>query len=276
MKTFDELQEGVYDPNIFKAFFLAGGPGSGKSYVVRKTTGGTGLKVVNSDDAFERLLKKANMSLKIPSPSAGGKKDFDPEKDKEYKSYMGVRDKAKEITKKQQANYLEGRLGLIIDGTGKSYEKIAYQARELQQLGYDTHMIFVNTSLDTALERNANRPRSVKTSIVTKSWKEVQSNIGKFSQFFRRNFVVVDNNDSEEDVMGPVYKQIMHLAKSKVQNGIGKQWIAKELERIKNSSGSGTLGKNRDTRNITRQKIDPEELIKIKKGGFSKFARKTR
>ncbi len=39
MKTFHELQEGVYDPNIFKAFFLAGGPGSGKSYVVRKTTG---------------------------------------------------------------------------------------------------------------------------------------------------------------------------------------------------------------------------------------------
>ena len=30
MKTFTELQEGVYDPNIFKAIFLAGGAGSGK------------------------------------------------------------------------------------------------------------------------------------------------------------------------------------------------------------------------------------------------------
>ena len=66
MKTFQELQEGVYDPNIFKAIFLAGGPGSGKSYVVRKTTGGSGLRVVNSDDAFETLLKKANLSLKMP------------------------------------------------------------------------------------------------------------------------------------------------------------------------------------------------------------------
>ena len=43
MNTFRELQEGVYDPNIFKAFFLAGGPGSGKSYVARRTTGGMGL-----------------------------------------------------------------------------------------------------------------------------------------------------------------------------------------------------------------------------------------
>ena len=65
MKTFYELQEGLNDPNIFKAFFLAGGPGSGKSYVVRKTTGGTGLRVVNSDPAFEKLLKDAGLSLKM-------------------------------------------------------------------------------------------------------------------------------------------------------------------------------------------------------------------
>ena len=52
-----ELQEGVYDPNIFKAIFLAGGPGSGKSYVVRRALGGEGMKVVDSDDAFERLIK---------------------------------------------------------------------------------------------------------------------------------------------------------------------------------------------------------------------------
>ena len=66
MKYYHELQEGVYDPNIFKAFFLAGGPGSGKSFVVRKTTGGTGLKIVNSDPAFELLIKKASLSLKMP------------------------------------------------------------------------------------------------------------------------------------------------------------------------------------------------------------------
>ncbi len=34
-----ELLEGVYDPGIFKAFFLAGGAGSGKSYSAEKATG---------------------------------------------------------------------------------------------------------------------------------------------------------------------------------------------------------------------------------------------
>ena len=48
------VQEGVFDPGIFKAIFLAGGPGSGKSYVAGKTTCGLGLKLINSDDTLER------------------------------------------------------------------------------------------------------------------------------------------------------------------------------------------------------------------------------
>ena len=219
MKTFQDLQEGVYDPNILKAFFLAGGPGSGKSYVVKRGTGGLGMKIVNSDDVFEKYLKDAGLSLKMP------KSEEEP-RDK-------LRARAKQVTAARKANYVEGRLGLIIDGTGHDYDKIATQATKLKQLGYDVHMIFVNTSLDTALKRNAKRPRSVPRSIVTKSWNDVQKNMGKFSQYFRQNFMVVDNNDSEEDVMGPVFKQVMSLAKKKVQNKTGQQWIAMELQKKK-------------------------------------------
>ena len=216
MITFQDLQEGLNDPNIFKAFFLAGGPGSGKSYVVRKTTGGTGLKVVNSDDAFEKLLKDANLSLKMP-PEEEAPRDV-------------VRQRAKAITKARKANYIEGRIGLIIDGTGKDYDKIASQSKDLRQLGYDTHMIFVNTSLDTALQRNAERARSVPESIVVKSWNDVQSNIGKFSQHFRENFVVVDNNDAGEDVFVKVFKQIKGLLRKKVKSPLAKQWVMQQMK----------------------------------------------
>ena len=216
MRTFQNLQEGLQDPNIFKAFFLAGGPGSGKSYVVRKTTGGTGLKVVNSDDAFEKLLKDANLSLKMP-----------PE-EKEPRDV--ARKRAKALTKARKEGYLEGRIGLIIDGTGKDYDKIASQSKDLRQLGYDTHMIFVNTSLDTALQRNAERARSVPESIVVKSWNDVQSNIGKFSQHFRENFVVVDNNDAGEDVFVKVFKQIKGLLRKKVKSPLAKQWVMQQMK----------------------------------------------
>ena len=216
MKTFTELQEGVYDPNILKAFFLAGGPGSGKSYVVKRTTGGLGMKIVNSDVQFEKKLKDAGLSTDL--------RELDPT------TRDNIRARAKEITKKQKANYVEGRLGLIIDGTGKDYDKIARQATQLKQLGYDVHMIFVNTSLDTALERNATRDRKLPDSIVTKSWNDVQKNLGKFSQYFRRNFIVVDNNNAKEDVFGQVYKQVMSLAKAKIQNPTGKRWIQTQLD----------------------------------------------
>ena len=216
MITFKDLQEGVYDPNIFKAFFLAGGPGSGKSYVVQRATGGLGMRIVNSDTAFEKLLKDANLSLKMPETEKGPR-DV-------------VRAKAKALTKKRQQNYVEGRLGLIIDGTGHDFEKITKQARELENLGYDTHMIFVNTSLDVALERNQMRARSIPEKIVTQSWKDVQKNIGKFSNFFKGNFIIVDNNASDENPMIDVFKRVRNLAKKKVQNTRAKAWIARELE----------------------------------------------
>ena len=217
MKYFNELQEGVYDPNIFKAFFIAGGPGSGKSYVVRKTTGGLGLRVVNSDDAFEAQLKKANLSLKMPAD--------------EHEPRTVVRDRAKQTTDTRKSGYIEGRLGIIIDGTGRDFNKITKEASELQQLGYDTYMIYVNTSLDVALERNAMRPRSIPTPIVTKSWNAVQQNLGKFSQFFKQGLVIVDNNDAGDDVFNLVSKQIRGLVRKKVNNGRALQWIRNELDK---------------------------------------------
>ena len=217
MKTFYELQEGLYDPNIFKAFFLAGGPGSGKSYVAGRTMGGHGLKTVNQDEPFEYLLKQAGLSLKMP-PEQQEPRDV-------------VRGRAKDITKARQANYLEGRLGVVIDGTGKDANKILGQKSGLEELGYDTYMIFVNTSLDVALQRNAKRSRSIPEPIVVKSWKDVQANIGKFSNMFRAGFIVVDNNNAGEDILKEVEKRVRGLLRKKVKNTRAQSWMAAELAR---------------------------------------------
>ena len=219
MITFKELQEGVYDPNIFKAFFLAGGPGSGKSYVVARTTKMFGMRVVNSDDVFEKLVKSTGMNMDMRNYTKAQEKRRDE-----------LRDIAKRVTRAREKNYVEGRLGLIIDGTGKNYDKIQKQMRELQQLGYESHMIFVNTSLDVALQRNEERPRKLPESLVVKSWNEVQKNIGKFQNLFRQTFIIVDNNDPNEPPHIEVFKRVRQLANKKVQNGIAKRWIANELE----------------------------------------------
>jgi cytidylate kinase len=218
MKSFTDLQEGLYDPNIFKAFFLAGGPGSGKSYVVKKSTGGTGLKIVNSDDVFEKYLAQAKLDFKMQS-SQSGERDV-------------LRTKAKKVTAKRKDNYLEGRLGLVIDGTGKDYGKISSQAAGLQQLGYDVHMIFVNTTLEVALQRNKERDRTVPEKIAIDSWKQVQSNVGKLQSLFGpKNFIIVDNDmpDTDGKLFDHVFKKVQGLLRKKVDNYLAKAWMAKEL-----------------------------------------------
>jgi len=216
MKTFNELQEGLQDPNIFKAFFLAGGPGSGKSYVVRYSTGGTGLRVVNSDDVFEKYLKDAGLSMKMP-----------PE---EWEANQKERARAKKVTKVRRDNYVEGRIGMVIDGTGAKYDEIRQQKADLEAIGYDTHMIFVNTSLDVALERNANRERTVPEDVAITSWKAVQGNLGKFSSLFRGSFVPVDNNQADDDIEMSTFKEVRRLLKKKVTNTRAKSWIEMEMK----------------------------------------------
>ena len=179
------LEEGVNDPAIFKAVFLAGGPGSGKSFIVGKTgLTSMGYKVVNSDDAFEAAMKKADMEM---SPD----NIFSPKGQE-------LRGRAKRLTGTKRARYIKGRLGLVVDGTGKDPEKIANQAREVQKLGYQAAMIFVNTDLDTALKRNRMRARSLPDKEVESYWKQVQRNVGKFQRMFgQENFLVVDNSEGK-------------------------------------------------------------------------------
>ncbi len=219
MKTFQEIQEGVYDPNIFNAIFLAGGPGSGKSYVVRKTTGGLGMKIVDSDAIYERDLEKAGLDVGKPEDI------FSDEGQR-------IRDRAKQKTKARQSGWVDGRLGIIIDGTGKDVSKISRQKALLDQLGYETIMVFANTSLEVAQVRNMERPRKLPPKSVEQMWNGVQRNIGAFQSLFgSKNFIVVDNNEAGEDVFQKVYKRIRGLVVKKPTKRQAKQWIEKELKK---------------------------------------------
>ena len=240
-KTFESfLQEGVNDPSILKAFFMAGGPGSGKSYVATELFAlpktddfGTvsydnGLKLVNSDRAFELLLKNARIDM----ANLMSMKD---DSEETWSQAMALRDRAKKLTKSTQEMYIEGRLGMIIDGTGKNYKKIEGQVERLRGLGYDCYMVFVNTSLEVALERNAARPRKLPKDMVTKMWDEVQQNLGRFQRLFKaKRFEIVDNSKyGDSTPIDLVSKEIRKFLKQPVSNPIGKEWIEMEKQRIK-------------------------------------------
>ena len=214
MKSFNEFNEGPNDPAIFKAIFLAGGPGSGKSFIVGKTAlPAHGFKVVNSDDAFELAMDKAKLVM-------------DPET---IFSTQGqeIRDKAKKLTNMKMQGYITGRLGLVIDGTGKNAAKIQTQVNGLRSLGYDVAMIYVNTDLDTAVARNDARPRSLPKVQVITLWKEVQKNIGLYQRMFGSKFLIIDNSEGENAEKSGMdgYKWAGKFAKAPITNPKAKKWI---------------------------------------------------
>jgi len=223
MRFNDYLTEGVYDPSIFKAIFMCGGSGSGKTYVASKVTGGHGLKIINSDKEFNTVLDKLNKTYL--------KKMDTLSKEQEAEKNL-LRVGSKKLTSKFKEGYIEGRLGLVIDGTARHFSNILKDKTLLNSLGYDTYMIFVNTSLDVAQRRNKERPRVLPEDMVIHNWNQVQQNIGKFQNLFgRSNFIVIDNNDAGDDIFKKAWKKVLKLVKKPVTNHIAKGWIEAELEK---------------------------------------------
>ena len=261
IKLKDLIVEGVRDPGIFKGIFLAGGPGSGKSYVAQNLFGipekinvsKTGLKMVNQDAELELLLKKYygttdidNMPDELFADLTGSDKAGNPV---DYET-SGMRKFAKSLSLERLRLYTEGKLGVIIDGTGHKVNSVQKNKKKLEDLGYDTYMVFVNTSLDVALQRNLKRDRVVPEEIVRKSWQDVQNNMGAFQGLFGgANFLIVSNNEHLSPAQAHkrfkmlVEKGINQFLNKPIKSKAGKAWLRKEKknQKIFKDPGSSKL-----------------------------------
>ena len=183
---FEELlTEGVHDQSIFKAVFLAGGPGSGKDYVLDNTLQGHGLTEINLDKAIEFL---------------GSKKGVDD-----------IDSKAKNTTELRQKLALKGRNGVIINGTGDDLGKVQSIKQDLEELGYDTAMIMVNTSDEVSAQRNIERGqrggRTVPETVRKEKWDSAQDARTEYAKMFGDNYMEFDNSEDLRNAPPEVVKQ---------------------------------------------------------------------
>jgi len=182
-----DLEEGPHDKHIFKAIFMAGGPGSGKSFVAQEVLKQFGLKVIDSDKMFEYLMSKKGMDVGDPEQI------YSPDG-------QATRDHGKKLISIQKGWWLDGKIGVVIDGTGRDVEKTAKIRQEMIDLGYGTLMLYVNTDLGVAQQRNQERKRKLPILKVEQMWRAVQENIMKFQQLFGADrFIVIDNSGGLED-----------------------------------------------------------------------------
>ena len=239
------LNEGIRDPGIFKGIFLAGGPGSGKSYVAQQLFGipervnvsTYGLKMVNQDTELEYFLNKfyGDDSIDYLDIQSYPPELFRQLTDPTFDDYAGLRGSAKYLSKKRMKHYLKGRLGVIIDGTGHKYNAVKSERQDLINLGYDTYMVFITTSLDIAQKRNEERPRRLPVDTVEKYWKSVQKNMAFFQGLFgNANFMLVDNNkhlspeEAKKKFKMLVNKGIKSFINKPVKSKIAKKWIQQQ------------------------------------------------
>ena len=233
-ETFTEvLSEGVHDQGIFKAVFLAGGPGSGKDYVLSNTLEGQGLVEINSDKALEFLMDKKGLDKTMPAT----------EKDKRDI----VRTRAKTITELKQRLALLGRNGLIINGTGDDYEKISRIKEKLEELGYESAMILVNTDDEVSKERNIERGqrggRTVPEDVRKEKWENVQRSRPEFAKLFGQNYMEFDNSQDLRQAPPEVVKakkeELLQLY-TNIQEFVGKppatetsqEWVATQMHAV--------------------------------------------
>ena len=243
-----ELQEGINDTAIFKAVFLAGGPGSGKSFIGTEkkgkspTAGGDpkifmgggqlglinlGLRVVNPEPAYEKLLKDAGLDAKNSA-------DIWSDKGQE------IRVKATDLTAKQKSLYVDGRLGVVVDGTGANINKIKGQKSLLDKVGYECAMIYVNTNLETAIARDAKRDRTIGADKVTEMWNNVQKNLKSYEGIFgKSNMYVIDNSDGSNwnAEAKKAHKKLEKWIRKDPTDPKAKAWI--ETQKMRNAPKSG-------------------------------------
>jgi tRNA uridine 5-carbamoylmethylation protein Kti12 len=202
------LIEGINDKGIFKSVFMAGHPGAGKTYVLNKVkSGAIEPRWVNTDKVFPIF-----------------KQWWD-------KDWPKISERVKTINKNQLSNYINSLLPLAVDGTANEVHIVMKRKFILESFGYDTMMIFVNTSLETALARASKRPRPVNPEFI----KQVYDNIGKHKSYYRSKFddfieIKNDNGELSDETIMKVFKHGAGFYSSPIENPIGQEIKSKMIE----------------------------------------------
>lgn len=144
----------------FRAIFVAGAPGSGKDVIVRSLVTGGNLAELNHTQAIDILGDKQKLS-----EESG---DF-------------------------RREVIRNRESLIINGPSDDKERILHIKEELEELGYSTMMVFVNTTNEVSQERNQQLVRVMAEGVRAAKWQKSQINLTIFDEQFTR-LIEFDNN----------------------------------------------------------------------------------
>jgi hypothetical protein len=156
-----------------------------------------------------------------------------------------VRGRAKGMTELRQRLALLGRNGLIINGTGDDHEKIGRIKDRLEEIGYDTSIIMVNTDDEVSKQRNIERGtrggRTVPEEIRKQKWDAVQASRPELAKMFGDKYMEFDNSEdlrqaspevvkAKKDEMLQLFKNVQQFVTEPPQSEAASLWVAHEMD----------------------------------------------
>ena len=188
-----------------KAIFMIGGPGSGKSNIGKGLElGREGWKVVNQDIFIE--AEKAKVGL----PEA---ESMYSKEQKSQRSKIGFA--GRKAAEAKMEKYRQAGEGMVIDGTGASYNATMKKVNKLKEQGYEVFMVHAETSTEAAMSRNrARKERSLPDFIVEKTSKAVQESVKRYREELGDKFIEIDTETIEYGK--PLPKDFVNKVKTKV------------------------------------------------------------
>lgn len=183
------------DRGIFKAIFVTGGPGSGKDIIIREAIPEASAVEYNLNQAFDYLSDKGRL--------------------------------AERNTGDMRLEAIRFRKPLIINCSADNIEKITYVKEELEDMGYSSMMVFVNSTNEVSKERNSRLSKMMVESLRYEKWQKSQENKKEFSEMFQ-HFVTFDNTkplDLIEEDITEIYKGVNHFIDYKSYNDISFSWL---------------------------------------------------
>ena len=187
---------------MFKAIFVSGGPGSGKDIIIREAIAEQNAAELNVTLALNILNDKHRLA-------------------------------EQSINSRREA--IRGRLPLIINGTASEEYEIIEIKEELEELGYETMMVFVNTSNESSKKRNESHERVLSESVRQERWNATQKVAEKFNTVFSK-YLEFDNSidlneanefeiaEKERDI-SIIYEMTNWFFDMPIENETAKAWM---------------------------------------------------
>lgn len=228
--------------SMFKALFLVGGPGSGKDVIIREAIAEKNAVEINANKAYDFIIDKLKLS---------------------------------EETKDYQLNAIRNRNALVINGASDDMEKISTIKEELEELGYRTMMVFVNTTNEISEKRNQQHSRIISEQIRLDKWNKSQENLDKFYDIFEA-FLEFDNSinlqesdalvkENKENELSDMSNEISFFFRAKVLTETAKDWL-----RVR-----GRLDINEDAKSLFKSSLKTKRIIKDNNAPITQVIRKS-